>query len=161
MQRKIEKVLHAWKNCIEGRMPLLLYGAQQVGKTYILNEFGEKNYKNTVYVNLETNLAVARYFSDDISPERLIRFLEATANDVIIPGDTLIILDEIQSCERALTSMKYFCENAPQYHVAAAGSLHRNINRLIPYGFLRKTSDRMEQFVPCPITPHFVSECLN
>jgi len=123
MRRKIEERLAAWKNRGENRMPLLLYGARQVGKTYILNEFGEKYYKNIVYINLETNLAVARYFSDDISPERLIRFLETTANEVITPGDTLIVFDEIQSCERALTSLKYFCENAPEYHVAAAGSL--------------------------------------
>ncbi|MCL2321011.1 MAG: ATP-binding protein [Oscillospiraceae bacterium] len=104
-------------------MPLLLYGARQVGKTYILIEFGEKYYKNTVYINLETNLAAAQYFSDDIRPERLIRFLEAEARDVILPDETLIIFDEIQTCERALTSLKYFCENAPEYHVAAAGSL--------------------------------------
>lgn len=123
MRRKVEERLIVWKNRAEERAPLLLYGARQVGKTYILNEFGEKHYKNTVYINLETNLAVARYFSDDIHPERLIRFLETTANDVITPGDTLIVFDEIQSCERALTSLKYFCENAPEYHVAAAGSL--------------------------------------
>jgi predicted AAA+ superfamily ATPase len=123
MNRKIEERLIEWKCLTEGRMPLLIYGARQVGKTYILNEFGKKHYRNIVYVNLETNLAVARYFSDDINPERLIRFLETTVNDVITPGETLIILDEIQSCERALTSLKYFCENAPEYHVAAAGSL--------------------------------------
>ena len=123
MQRKIEEKLLIWKNRKSDRTPLLLYGARQVGKTYILNEFGEKYYKNTVYINLETNPVVARYFSDDITPERLIRFLETTANDVITPGETLIIFDEIQSCERALTSLKYFAENAPEYHVAAAGSL--------------------------------------
>jgi predicted AAA+ superfamily ATPase len=104
-------------------MPLLLYGARQVGKTYILNEFGERHYRNVVYVNLETSPTVAQYFSDDINPERLIRFLETVANDVITPGETLLILDEIQSCERALTSLKYFCELAPEYHVVAAGSL--------------------------------------
>ena len=123
MRRKIETRLIAWKDRAEDRMPLLLYGARQVGKTYTLNEFGEKYFKNTVYVNLEINLAVARYFSDDIDPERLIRFLETTANAEILPGETLIVFDEIQSCERALTSLKYFCENAPEYHVAAAGSL--------------------------------------
>ena len=104
-------------------MPLLLYGARQVGKTYILADFGEKYYKNTVYINLETNLAAARYFSDDISPVRLIRLLEAEVKETILPGETLIIFDEIQTCERALTSLKYFCENAPAYHVTAAGSL--------------------------------------
>jgi len=123
MKRKIEDSLLAWKNRNGGRKPLLLYGARQVGKTYILNQFGAQHYKNTVYINLETNLSVARYFSDDITPERLIRFLETTANEVILPGETLIIFDEIQSCERALTSLKYFAENAPEYHVAAAGSL--------------------------------------
>ena len=123
MQRKIEEKLLVWKNRENDRKPLLMYGARQVGKTYILNEFGNKYYKNTVYINLETNLSVACYFSDDITPDRLIRFLETTVNDMILPGETLIIFDEIQSCERALTSLKYFAENAPEYHVAAAGSL--------------------------------------
>ena len=123
MKRKIEAKLLAWKNRDGARAPLLLYGARQVGKTYTLVNFGEQYYKNTVYVNLETNTQAARYFSDDISPGRLIRYLEATANDAILPGETLIILDEIQACDRALTSLKYFAENAPEYHVAAAGSL--------------------------------------
>jgi len=104
-------------------MPLLLFGARQVGKTYILTEFGRKHFEKTVYVNFETDLQTANYFKDNITPERLIRFLETTVNEEIIPGKTLIIFDEIQSCERALTSLKYFCENAPQYHIAAAGSL--------------------------------------
>lgn len=123
MRRKLEEKLVQWKDRSEGRMPLLLYGARQVGKTYLLAELGEKHFANTVYINLETNPAVASYFADDISPERLIRFLETTVNQEIIPGKTLIIFDEIQSCERALTSLKYFCESAPEYHVAAAGSL--------------------------------------
>ena len=123
MRRKIENKLLQWKKNTGGRMPLLLYGARGVGKTYILNEFGEKYFDNVVYINLETNPTVAAYFSDDISPERLIRFFETTVNQAIVPGKTLIFLDEIQSCERALTSLKYFCELAPEYHVAAAGSL--------------------------------------
>ncbi len=121
MRRKIEEQLLQWK--VRERMPLLVHGARQVGKTHILMEFGRKHFSNTVYVNLETNLAVARYFDDDITPDRLIRFLETTVNQAILPGKTLIILDEIQSCERALTALKYFCELAPEYHVAAAGSL--------------------------------------
>lgn len=122
MKRAIENELIKWKNS-DSRKPLILNGARQVGKTYTLRDFGEKNYKNTVYVNLETNLSVAQYFDNDISPDRIIRFLEAYAKEAIIPGETLIILDEVQSCERALTSLKYFCEEAPQYHIAAAGSL--------------------------------------
>jgi predicted AAA+ superfamily ATPase len=123
MRRKIEDKLVQWKDKSGGRMPLLLYGARQVGKTYVLNSFAERYFKNTVYINLETNLSVASYFDDDINPDRIIRFLETTVNQEIIPGQTLIIFDEIQACERALTSLKYFSELAPEYHVAAAGSL--------------------------------------
>lgn len=123
MERKIEQQLIQWKNKTHDRKPLLLNGARQVGKTYILREFGSKEFKNVVYINLETNLSVASYFDDAIAPERLLRYLEASANEKIIPGETLIILDEIQSCERALTALKYFCEETPEYHIAAAGSL--------------------------------------
>lgn len=123
MERKIEQQLIQWKNKTHDRKPLLLNGARQVGKTYILRKFGSKEFKNVVYINLETNLSVASYFDDAIAPERLLRYLEASANEKIIPGETLIILDEIQSCERALTALKYFCEETPEYHIAAAGSL--------------------------------------
>ncbi|MDO4552394.1 MAG: ATP-binding protein [Bacillota bacterium] len=122
MKRKIEARLLAWKDK-PGRMPLLINGARQVGKTHTLREFGAGHFKNTVYINLETNLSVAAYFGDNISPEKLLRYLEASTGERIIPGETLIILDEIQSCERALTSLKYFCEETPEYHIAAAGSL--------------------------------------
>lgn len=123
MRRKIEDRLLEWKNRKDNRKPLLINGARQVGKTYALMQFGEQQYENVVYVNLEINVAIASFFRDDISPERLIRLLEASTGQVILPGKTLLILDEIQSCERALTSLKYFCEMAPDYHVAAAGSL--------------------------------------
>jgi predicted AAA+ superfamily ATPase len=125
MYRKTEEKLLGWKNTSpeQGRKPLLLFGARQVGKTYLLDKFGRNHFANTVYVNLETNVEAAQYFSGDITPERLIRFLESMARETIRPGQTLIILDEVQSCERALTSLKYFCEQAPQYHIAAAGSL--------------------------------------
>lgn len=123
MKRKIETQLMAWKEKTADRMPLLINGARQVGKTYILRQFGTEQFTNVVYVNLETNLTVASYFDDNISPERLIRYLEASTGERIIPGETLIILDEIQSCERAITALKYFCEETPEYHVAAAGSL--------------------------------------
>lgn len=123
MKRKIEERLLAWKDKTSNRLPLIVNGARQVGKTYIIRKFGVEQFKNAVYINLETNLTVASYFSDNITPERLLRYLEVSTGERIIPGETLIILDEIQSCERALTSLKYFCEEAPEYHIVAAGSL--------------------------------------
>lgn len=122
MKRKITQQLVEWKNS-SARKPLILNGARQVGKTFILREFGKENYKNTVYVNLESNGTVASMFNDDISPSKLIKYLEAETGERILPNETLIILDEIQSCERAVTSLKYFCEEVPDYHIAAAGSL--------------------------------------
>lgn len=122
MKRKISDKLISWKNGLR-RMPLLLYGARQVGKTHILREFGEQYYKNVAYINLENNMTVSSYFAENIEPERIIRFLETEIRERIIPGDTLIIFDEIQSCERALTSLKYFNEQIPEYHIACAGSL--------------------------------------
>lgn len=123
MKRKITDRLIAWKNQLKGRMPLLVYGARQVGKTHILREFGRRYYKNVAYVNLETNQTVSSYFSENIEPERIIRFLETEVRERIIPGETLIIFDEVQTCERALTSLKYFNEKTPEYHVVCAGSL--------------------------------------
>lgn len=122
MKRKITGQLIEWKNS-SARKPLILNGARQVGKTFILREFGRENYKNTVYVNLESNGTVTSMFNDDISPSKLIKYLEVETGERILPNETLIILDEIQSCERAVTSLKYFCEEAPDYHIAAAGSL--------------------------------------
>lgn len=122
MKRKILQQLIDWKNSTS-RKPLILNGARQVGKTFILREFGRKYYKNTVYVNLESNSAAASLFGSNISPKKLIKYLEAETGERIVPNDTLVILDEIQSCERAVTSLKYFCEEAPEYHIAAAGSL--------------------------------------
>lgn len=123
MKRKLEEQLRIWKEKESGRMPLIVNGARQVGKTYILRKFGEEAFKNVVYINLETNQAVASFFDENISVERILRYLEVSSGEKIIPGETLIIFDEIQSCERALTALKYFCEEAPEFHVAAAGSL--------------------------------------
>lgn len=123
MKRKIEAQLLAWKEKETGRMPLILGGARQIGKTYILREFGKAHFKNVVYINLETNQKMVEYFQDSIVPERLLRYMGAVMGERIIPGQTLIILDEIQACERALTSLKYFCEELPEYHIAASGSL--------------------------------------
>lgn len=122
MKRKITEQLAAWKNSTK-RKPLILNGARQVGKTYILREFGRENYNNTVYVNLEINKIIAAIFENSNSVSDIIKYLEAETKERIVPEKTLIIIDEIQSCERAVTSLKYFCEEAPVYHVAAAGSL--------------------------------------
>ena len=123
MKRKLSDKLLAWKNQPKNRMPLLLYGARQVGKTHILRDFGQNYYKNVAYANLETNKAVSSYFDDNIEPERIIRFLETEARERIIPGETMIFLDEVQACPRALTALKYFNEKMPEYHIVCAGSL--------------------------------------
>ena len=122
MERKIVNDLLAWKNKAD-RKPLLLNGARQVGKTYILQKLGREQFENMVYVNLEKNLLIAGFFQENIDPRRILRYMEASAQEKIVPGKTLLVLDEIQACERALTALKYFCEEAPEYHVAAAGSL--------------------------------------
>jgi predicted AAA+ superfamily ATPase len=122
MKRKIYNDLVKWKNK-SGRMPLVVNGARQVGKTYILQEFGKQEFDGYITVNLETDRALAGKFEECITPLPVIQYLESVYSQRIIPGKTLIILDEIQSCERALTSLKYFCEQAPEYHIIAAGSL--------------------------------------
>ena len=123
MERNIMQELVAWKNLKKDRMPLLLYGIRQVGKTYILREFGDRYFKNSIYVNFERMQMVADFFEGELSPDRIIRLLEEYFSQKVIPEETLLIFDEIQACERALTSLKYFCEEAPEYHVTAAGSL--------------------------------------
>lgn len=122
MERKITRKLVDWMNNPK-KMPLLIYGARQVGKTYAALTLGKQHYKNTVYFNLEGSSEISAIFERDLNPERIIRELAAKSGQSIFKGDTLIIFDEIQSCERALTSLKYFCEEAPQYHIIAAGSL--------------------------------------
>ncbi|SLM18685.1 conserved hypothetical protein [uncultured spirochete] len=122
MQRTLMQKLVEWKDRTS-RMPLLLYGARQVGKTYLLQEFGQQYFRDTIYINFETDAALASEFSRDIDPVRLLNTLEIFFNKKIDPDSTVIILDEIQACERALTSLKYFSERTPQYHIVAAGSL--------------------------------------
>lgn len=123
MERKIKEKLICWKNRLKDRKPLILNGARQVGKTYLLREFGKEYFENTVYVNLEINRQVRAYFEENLEPVKLLRYLEAVAGEKIIQGKTLIILDEVQACEKALTALKYFYEEMPGYHIAAAGSL--------------------------------------
>lgn len=123
MERNIILELLEWRNNQKDRLPLVLYGARQVGKTYTLQRFGRDYYKNCIYVNFERMPLIAEFFDGDLSPERIVRFLEEYFSEQIIPEQTLLIFDEIQVCERALTSLKYFAEEAPEYHIVAAGSL--------------------------------------
>lgn len=122
MYRKIMNYLETWKKS-EHRKPLILQGARQVGKTYSVLEFGRKSYENVAYFNFETNPRLNETFEEDISPGYLIPILSHIAGQTIIREKTLIIFDEVQLCERALTSLKYFCEDAPDYHIIVAGSL--------------------------------------
>lgn len=123
MERNIILELLEWRNNQKDRLPLVLYGARQVGKTYTLQRFGRDYYRNCIYVNFERMPLIAEFFDGDLSPERIVRFLEEYFSEQIIPEQSLLIFDEIQVCERALTSLKYFAEEAPEYHIVAAGSL--------------------------------------
>lgn len=122
MKRNIEQQLIYWKNK-KRRKPLIIHGARQVGKTYIIKAFGEKYFDNILYLNFEIDRKVVKDFEENISPSFLLHRLEIYFKQKIDPERTLIFFDEIQACERALTSLKYFLEDVPQYHVIAAGSL--------------------------------------
>lgn len=122
MYRKIMKFLVDWKNSAH-RKPLILQGARQVGKTWSILAFGREQYENVAYFNFETHPGLARTFDESIDPGYLIPILSRLSAQTIVREKTLIVFDEVQLCERALTSLKYFCENAPEYHVVVAGSL--------------------------------------
>ena len=122
MQRNIINRLKAWKNKAH-RKPLILSGARQVGKTYILKEFGKQAFDHVAYLNCDSNEAAKNLFVQDYNMQRILLSIGAMTGVEMVPGKTLIILDEIQEAPRGLHSLKYFCENAPQYHVAVAGSL--------------------------------------
>ena len=122
MYRKIIDYLERWKEN-KYRKPLILQGARQVGKTYSILEFGRTHYENVAYFNFETNPRLADTFEESISPDYLVPVLSHIAGQTIVREKTLIIFDEVQLCERALTSLKYFCEDAPDYHIIVAGSL--------------------------------------
>ena len=117
----IEK-LYKWKNS-KRRKPLIIEGARQVGKTWLMKEFGKQAYADTVYINFDSNSRMADLFSADLDTERLILGLELYAGRKINQDNTLLIFDEVQEVPRALASLKYFYENAPQYHIVCAGSL--------------------------------------
>jgi predicted AAA+ superfamily ATPase len=121
MDRSVIEKLEKWKNSPD-RKPLVLYGARQVGKTWLMKEFGVKNYDSVAYITFDFDTRLKSIFEKDFSIPRIIHELSIAA-DVNITPDSLIILDEIQECPRALTSLKYFYENAPQYQIIVAGSL--------------------------------------
>ncbi len=117
----IEKLLK-WKQN-KHRKPMIIEGARQVGKTWLMKEFGQQAYADTVYINFDSNSRMAELFASDLDTERLIMGLELYAGHKIDPNNTLLIFDEVQEVPRALSSLKYFYENAPQYHIVCAGSL--------------------------------------
>ncbi|MCL2147724.1 MAG: ATP-binding protein [Methanomassiliicoccaceae archaeon] len=141
MERAIYDELLKWKGR-KNRKPLLLEGVRQCGKTYILKELGERAYKNTVYFNFEKDPGISDIFQSDLDPRRMIEQLSVKSRTKIEPGETLMIFDEIQSCGRALTSLKYFCEDAPDYHIACAGSL-LGVLTSKPYSFPVGKVDRL------------------
>ena len=117
----MEKLLN-WKQS-RHRKPLIIEGARQVGKTWLMKEFGRQAYENTVYINFDSNSRMVELFASDLDTDRLIMGLELYAGHKIDADNSLLIFDEVQEVPRALTSLKYFCENAPQYHIVCAGSL--------------------------------------
>lgn len=158
MERSIINQLKEWKNSAL-RKPLILAGARQVGKTYILKEFGNREYENVAYINCDNNPEVAGLFAEDYDMKRALLVIGALTGQPILPGKTLIILDEIQELPKGLSALKYFCEDAPEYHVAVAGSLlgvalHRgesapvgkaDIIRLFPMNFEEYLTARGEE----------------
>lgn len=117
----IEKLI-AWKNSAD-RKPMVLRGARQVGKTWLMQEFGRRCYRNTVYFNFDEEDALKSVFESNKNPARIIELLSMISGEKILPGDTLVLFDEVQECPEALNSLKYFCEKAGEYHIIAAGSL--------------------------------------
>ena len=121
MQRLIYNELLKWKTS-PGRKPLIIYGARQVGKTWLMQKFGRTNFENTLYLNFDTQKNLSSIFESKIDPMHIIEQLERIYHTKIYADKTLLIFDEIQECQRAKDSLKYFNENAPQYHITAAGS---------------------------------------
>ncbi|MBQ2973532.1 MAG: ATP-binding protein [Clostridia bacterium] len=122
MKRTLTEALLSWKNNSE-KKPLIIKGVRQCGKTYLLKEFGKEYYDDVAYFNFEENEALGKVFENDFDVKRILFDLGLYLGRTIKPHTTLIIFDEIQVCSRAITSLKYFCENAPEYHIACAGSL--------------------------------------
>ena len=122
MERFALTALSKWKKS-KSRKPLIIQGARQVGKTWLMKEFGRREYEQVAYINFESSDSLKSIFREDFEISRLITAFQIETGIRIRPENTLIIFDEIQEAERGITSLKYFCENAPQYHIIAAGSL--------------------------------------
>ena len=125
LRRKAESKLLKWKSRAD-RKPLLVRGVRQCGKTHLLRHASMGMFENVAYVNLENDPAARADFLSGLDPRRIVTSLVARTGQRIVPGKTLIVIDEVQACEEALTSLKYFSEDAPQYHVAAADSFIGN-----------------------------------
>lgn len=122
MKREIYNQLREWKLSV-GRKPLIMYGARQVGKTYIIKQFGEQEFENLVYVNCYKNDVITQLFQGDVDINRILIGLSAFSGQTITPSKTLVFLDEIQEIPSVLSSLKYFCEDKPDLHIVVAGSL--------------------------------------
>ena len=153
MKRNLYSQLLKWKSSPR-RKPLMLYGARQVGKTYLLKQFGTNEYANMVYINCYLNPTISTLFSEDKDINRIILGLSALSGEAIVPGKTLIFLDEVQDVPQVVASLKYFCEDAPDIHIVAAGSLLGVLN-MSGYPFPTGKVDIMHLF------PMTFSEFLN
>ena len=127
-RNQIEKLINWKNNKNKNKKPLIIRGARQVGKTWLMKEFGKNYYDNCAYINFDNNSRMEQLFSGDLNIERIIQVLKIESGVNIEAKNTLIIFDEIQEVPNALTSLKYFYENAPEYNIIAAGSLLRNNN---------------------------------
>jgi len=150
MKRLVTEKLLSWKNK-EDKKPLLLVGARQIGKSYSVLDFGKTNYANTVLFNFETSEELRKIFDLDLDPHRIVRELEGFSRQTIMPYNTLIFFDEIQACGKAIASLKYFCENAPEYDVIAAGSL---LGSFLVKGFESFPVGKVDRIVMYPMTFH-------
>ena len=152
MERSIYQDLLHWKNA-PNRKPLILQGARQVGKTWLMRAFGKAEFEQTVYLNFESSTRLKTLFSIDFDIQRIISIIEIEVNHKIKPKTTLLIFDEIQEAERGLTALKYFYEQAPQYCIVAAGSLlgvSLQINTSFPVGkvdFLKMYPMSFQEFL--------------
>ena len=122
MERFALEKLKEWRDW-ESRKPLIIRGARQVGKTWLMKEFGKNYYEDTVYINFDSNSQMKSLFNQDSDVKRLITGIELYSGKKISPENTLIIFDEVQEVPKALSALKYFCEDAPQYNIVCAGSL--------------------------------------